>query len=301
MIAKLLTRIVAPADAASAPRDPPAVDVSRLEFRQATTWPEAEAAFRLLHDSYLRKGLLKPNKLGLRYTHFNLLPDTATFIAVLEDEIIATLSLIPDSDTFGLPMSQLYEREMETLKASGRRLAEGSGLAVDVRFSPISLYLVMSLVKMAITYSRKLGCTDDVIVCHPKHARFYKRALLFEQFGGVRTYQAVNDAPAVALKLSLTDLEATYRAASGPDGNGVYRFFFSDEIFRCPEAALRAGAFSRETVSRLCEMQPAVARTLDRLCPGMVRRLTGQTAPSLRQEDERNAFGWEAPPIFVAA
>jgi hypothetical protein len=302
MIAEFLSKITATEHDSSSQSGASSVDVSRIRFRQADSWEETEAAFRLLHDTYLHKGLIKANGARLRYTHFNLLPDTATFIASLEGEVVATLSVIPECDPFGLPMGQLYAHEMGTLKASGRRLAEGSGLAIDSRFTPISLYLGLSLIKMVITYSKKLGYTDNVIVCHPKHARFYKRALLFEQIGGVRTYQAVNDAPAVALRLDLINLKETYRAASGRDGDGIYRFFFSDEIFRCPEAALRAGAFSREIKSKLCELQPAVARTLDRVSPGTVRRLTGQTSADFRRRgDGQNCMVWEAPPGFLAA
>ena len=54
------------------------------EFLQASEWPDVQGAFSLLYRSYLQRQLIKPNTIGLRYTHYNLLPETATFVARAE-------------------------------------------------------------------------------------------------------------------------------------------------------------------------------------------------------------------------
>lgn len=280
----------------------PPSEIPSFEFVQAVEWPDVEAAYRLIYRCYLAKGLIRPNPAAMRYTHYNLLPESATFVAKAGDRVVATFSLIADTTRFGLPMDELYGTELQGLRSGGRRLAEISGLAVDPEFSPLSVHLIMNLVKLLYTYARKLGRSDLVVACHPKHASLYRRLYLFEQFGGFRTYRAVNDAPAFAVRLDLDTVKARYQAAyDAPDFN-LYRFFFSDEVFRCPAAALRASAYCHEVNKRLCENQRAVVDALEAGLPGLVHRLTGQPPTSIaRGYDADGDLGWETSPIFVAA
>lgn len=277
MIASVVRRIQqlhAPAtDAASSPlAEPP---IPPLRFHQASAWREVREAFSLLYQSYREKGLIAENPYGLRFTHFNLLPESGSFVVKADDQVIATLSVLADSRHFGLPMAELYREELAGLQTDGRQLAEISGLAIDPRYAPLSILLVMNLVKMLYRYSVELGVTDLVAACHPRHARLYRRLFLFEPIGEVRTYRSVNDAPAVALRLDLTRVEERYREVYDEDGFTLYRFLFSDEVFKCSGDTLRVGAFSQKTIRELLSVQPGIAHTLEAKRPGLVRELTG--------------------------
>jgi hypothetical protein len=235
----------------------------------------------------------------MRYTHYNLLPESATFVAKAGPRIIGTFSLIADTKPFGLPMDELYSEELSSVRGRDRRVAEISGLAIDPEFSPISTYLIMNLVRLLYTYATKIEVTDLAVACHPRHANLYRRLYLFEEMGGIRTYRSVNDAPALAVKLDLTRARERYQATYDAEDFNLYRFFFSDAVFQYPEAALRAKAFSSEVNRRLCELQPTVVETLDKGSPGLVRRLTGMNHSQIDQC--RRAVPGDAHPTFVTA
>ncbi|MEW6488130.1 MAG: GNAT family N-acetyltransferase [Thermodesulfobacteriota bacterium] len=279
------------------------VPLPEIAFSQAFERSDIHGAYALLYNCYLERGLIRPNRAGLRYTHYNLLPESATFVAKAGEEVIATLSAIIETRAFGVPMSEVYADELEGLRTQGFRFAEGSGLAVDPAYRPIGMHLVMNLVKMAITYARKLGASYATIACHPRHARFYRQVFLFQEFGERRTYGAVNDAPAVALGLDLEDLEQTYRRATSGEGDGIYRFFFTDEIFRCPNTALRSAALGKPVVQELLALQPFLIEALETRAPGTVAALTGWEDPDVA--DRRGSAVasplWEEIPAFVAA
>lgn len=279
------------------------VPLPEIAFSQAFKRAEIHGAYALLYRCYLERGLIRPNRAELRYTHYNLLPESATFVAKAGDEVIATLSAIIETRPFGVPMSALYAPELQGLRGQGFRFAEGSGLAVDSAYRPIGMHLVMNLVKMAITYARKLGANYATIACHPRHARFYRQVFLFQEFGERRTYEAVNDAPAVALGLDLADLEQTYRRATSGEGDGIYRFFFTDEIFRCPNTALRSAALAKPVVEELLALQPFLIEALEKKAPGTVAAITGWAPPDVadRRGSAVASPFWEEIPAFVAA
>ena len=299
MIASVVRRIqqmhTAGAQGASvALAEPP---IPPLTFQQASEWQEVREAFSLLYRSYRKKGLISQNPYKLRVTHYNLLPESGSFVVKADDEVIATLSVLADSRHFGLPMAELYRAELADLRADGRSLAEISGLAIDRRYSPLSILLVMNLVKMLYRYSVKLGVTDLVAACHPRHARLYQRLFLFEPIGELRTYRSVNDAPAIALRLDLTHVKERYQDVYHEDGFTLYRFLFSDEVFKCSGVALCVGAFSQRAVRELLMVQPEFAHILEAERPGLVRELTGQRDLAEFGQGRWSAFAGALSPV----
>ncbi len=245
----------------------------RFQFVQATRWPDVRGAFGLLYRNYLERGLIRPDPAELRFTVHNLLPESATFAAKVPGRVVATFSVIPDTPSLGLPMDTLYAAELARLRARGRRPAEVSGLAVDPAFRPLSLLLILNLVRMLHAYAQATGVTDLVVACHPRHARLYERLFLFDPFGPLRTYRAVNDAPAVALRLDLTCVRDRYLGAHGDAC--LYRFFFVDRVFSRPRTALRAGAMTKAACRRLLSLRPEFLELLEDKAPEVLERITG--------------------------
>ena len=284
-------------------REPHTVSVPRFSFAQASEWSEVRGAFHLLYENYREKGLIPQNRLGLRFTRFNLLPESATFYAEADGQIIATVSLIVDSEAFGLPMGDLYRAELEPLRRDGSKLAEISGLAIDPRYQEHSLTLLVHLIKLFFAYAQKLDVTDLVIACHPKHSRLYKRLFLFDDLGGYRSYGRLNDAPAVAVRLRVAEAESLYREAYDNDTFNLHTFLFTDEVFRWPDTALRAQAFTKETYQELLDLQPLLETELEGASPGLVRRLSGRAAAAWHRpaDEESRRVQWELQPAFVVA
>ncbi|NOY45698.1 MAG: hypothetical protein GXP50_09650 [Deltaproteobacteria bacterium] len=278
--------------------DSGAVDPGPFTFAQASRWSEVRGAFSLLYRNYLSRGLIPPDGVGLRYTHFNLLPESATFVASEGGQVVATFSLIPDTRSFGLPMDALYAKELAALRP-GRRPAEISGLAVAPSYESVTLLLILNLVRMMYAYAQRTGITDLVVACHPRHARLYARLFRFEELGPLRTYRAVNDAPAVALRLDIETAEERYREAFG-EGQGLHGFLFRQRTTELPWIPLRVGAMDTEAIRQLLTLRPEMLDLLEAGEPGLAARISGWHVPTARRFLENApTAGWF--PAFVPA
>lgn len=180
--------------------------VSKVTFRIASTREDRATAFRLVYQNYLRKGLIEANKYQIRLTPYHLLPTTNVFIASIDDEIIATVSLIGDGE-LGLPMEGVYPDEVNRARDLGLSVGEVSSLAVrDVKFSSF-LPIFVKLTRLMAQHSRMYGMDQFLIATHPKHARFYQRFMGFEQIGTQTEYPSVKNAPAVAYCLDFDRID----------------------------------------------------------------------------------------------
>ncbi len=200
----------------------------QLFVKIAETVNEYEQSFRLTHDVYLHMGYIrKPQPYGLLCGIHSLLPETVIFVVKLNgDDVVSTLTEIPDTEAFGLPMDAIYKRELDALRNKGRRIAELSALVISPNYRGKNLF--MPLVQAMYQYSRRWGVDDLCITVNPKHINFYKHILLFEDFGSERHYPRVN-APAVALRVNMHHIAERLRQtydSHDPDTN-LYVYFHS--------------------------------------------------------------------------
>lgn len=183
-------------------RQSPRVEArNRLSFAIADRRDEIYEAFRLVYSVYLNSQLIEPNPHEIRVTPYHAQPSADVFIAVDHEEVVGTMSLIGDSHQ-GLPMEDVYPEEVGWLRGTGTRLAEVCSLAQKYPRRPT----LMRLINLMSQRARHRGIDELLIAVHPRHVRFYRDFLSFETFGPERTYAAVCDHPAVAMRLNLTHL-----------------------------------------------------------------------------------------------
>ena len=181
-------------------RERNAGDPDALDIGLVVSSAERDACFRLVYDQYVERGYAAGDRSGRRVLVHQALPTTTMFRATAAAAVVGTVTLIADS-VLGLPMDSLYAGELRPLRASGRRVAEVSALAVAPGTPMTALVRLMSRL---VLYAEALARVDDLCVTvHPRHARFYER-LGFARMGTVKPYAAVNGAPAVAFRLDLT-------------------------------------------------------------------------------------------------
>lgn len=243
-------------------------EVSRIHFKLAETLEERIQSFRVVHDMYVRRGLIDPTPTGLRFTVYSVLPTTAIFAGIRDGRVFSTMSLIEDSP-LGVPMEKLYREEIGRLRLERRRFAEVSALAVETESRRKGLALMMYNLMFRWAYFHR-GVDDLVIAVHPKAEDFYRSVLLFDRIGGLRAYESLKDAPAVALRLDLQNLVPRYRALYGrrkvePGSakaiQNLYHFFCEAQFpnFFMPSLGTDTSrrvpppAWSHEDVSRLFE------------------------------------------------
>ncbi len=169
-------------------------------YSVARTPSVRRSAFRLVYDSYLRAGLCQPNPWRQRVTPYHLLDTTTVFVATVDGLVVSTLSLIEDSGK-GLPMESIYPKAIQHRRDQGYRIAEVSCLADRRRQTTRFLDTFVKLTRLMAQYARAHGVHQLLVVCHPRHARFYRRFMCFETIGGLTECPHVCDRPAVALCL----------------------------------------------------------------------------------------------------
>lgn len=205
--------------------------LSTIDYRVARTKEELEKAFCLVYKEYLRKGYTGQNLSQLRLSIFNALPETTTFIAENNGNIVSTITLIPDSP-LGFPMDELYREELKQLRKDDKKLAEVSMLAssnelfqdeVNTMLNSKKLFFVFFLFKTLLDYATKFLKLDYLCaVINPRHSLVYD-FLLFKQLGDLKSYRKVNDAPAIAKYLDLHMAEEQCRKK---ELQGLLKMFF---------------------------------------------------------------------------
>jgi len=169
-------------------------------------WRQYQSSYQLGHD---------PNRIVLMILDHN--------------HPVATATLGLDSE-IGLLADELYKDEADRLRNEGRRLCEMTKLAVDhvVR----SKRVLASLFHISLIYGYHLhGRTDCLIEINPRHVRFYKAMLGFEELGEMKMCPRVN-ALARLLRLDVDRVESKIAVLGGhgegvPGERSLFPYFFS--------------------------------------------------------------------------
>lgn len=175
------------------------------EYLIANTQEDREAAFELLYQSYVRAELSDPNEHEVRVTPFHLLPESPVFVSKSGDEVISTVTMVIDG-VLGLPIDTLYSEKIEQLRRFGAKCAEMCCLA-DRRLNPErGLTSLIEMTRMALYYAMQEEVDCLLLIAHPRHGKFYKRAMGFKAIDEVRSCPYVKNRPAEPLILNLAEL-----------------------------------------------------------------------------------------------
>jgi len=174
-------------------------DVWSLAY--ATTDQELLDSLRLVQRRYELRGYLPGGADHADLTLYHVLPGSRTILVKAADRIVATATYVPDSP-LGLPSERVFGCEVKEIRATGRRLVEISGLAIEesVRAedrAKVAVWLFHTIEDIA----RLGGNTDDlVITVNPRHVAYYSGRLGFDRVAGPRPFAAVQGADAVLLR-----------------------------------------------------------------------------------------------------
>jgi len=205
----------------------------RVAVRPAASRDELQRAFHLVYGSYFQRGYIAADPSEVRLSLFNAFPSTVTFVSLLDGDLIATVTLVPDTPV-GLPMDDIYHEEVQALRQQGRHLAEVTMLADRRRRLRRSLPMLLQMMKSIFDYATLVLKADDLcITINPRHETYYERLLLFEPLGGMKTYPSVRNNPALAKRLDLNT--ARSRCEGIPD---LIEHFFTN---RTPRDRLTSG------------------------------------------------------------
>lgn len=203
----------------------PSENLEGLIFKIADTEEELEASFRLVYDAYFELGYCEPNETKLRATIYHALPTTTTLIAVFQNQIVGTLTIVRDN-RFNLPLEKVFD--VSVLRKHSSRIAEITSLVIRKDFRrEKGGQVLFPLLKLMYEYSTSYFGVDHLaITIHPKNIDFYQFLLCFEQIPHteVKTYFGT---PAIALHLDLKCAPQEFKKhyADQPEHKNLYNFF----------------------------------------------------------------------------
>ena len=186
-------------------------------YKMATERDEFEAAFRLVYEGYLHRGLTPPNAFQMRITPFQLSPAAQVFVALRNKDVVSTLTLVEDS-VHGLPMESLFEDEIQAFRQQGLRIAEVSALTHGLPKERLNWEIAETLMSLMAQFAVTRNIDRLLITVCPQHSAFYRR-IAFRPFSEVRSYAEVCGKPALAMRADLHRLDVDHPA--------LYERFFS--------------------------------------------------------------------------
>ncbi|MBC76959.1 MAG: hypothetical protein CME64_13180 [Halobacteriovoraceae bacterium] len=152
------------------------VSSSEIVFKLARTPEEHEAAARLTYEAYIAQKMMPENHLNKRISKYNLSPGTFTVIAVkrgespVEDEVVATVSLINDSG-LGLPSDSIADLSS---KRRGNVVAEVGSLCVKKEFRSSKGKILIPMMKYLAMVANQLNVDTFICTVHPQATSFYE-------------------------------------------------------------------------------------------------------------------------------
>jgi len=172
-----------------------------IHLKIARNKSELEQAYAILHDSYVAQGYMEPHISEIRVTYYNALPQTSTIVAMIEDKVVGTITVI-NNDSLILPI----ERELDRVeyKTPAFRMAQVLDFAIldEYKFSNINFLLM----KYTYEYCKKYLNVDSIqMAVPPKKAHFYENVLGFSGLNQSFYDSSLQGLPFKALRLNLQD------------------------------------------------------------------------------------------------
>jgi len=161
----------------------------REDFRQA---------FRLLYDKYLESKLTCPNPLKMRIAAHQLWPESEILVAKQNRRVVGTVTLIGDGPR-KLPLDKIFPRELRSLRREGLRILEVGCLAAIADRNHLHSPIYLALTRATIQHARLRDCDRMLAAVHPRHSKFYERAMAFRRLSGEVPYDSVEGSLAVCV------------------------------------------------------------------------------------------------------
>jgi hypothetical protein len=175
-----------------------AANPAGVTSRPAETRSDYRAAFELVYRQYRAAGLVRPNPTGVRIAPHQLSPECTVILAESCGRLLGTVSLVGDGGN-GLPLERIFPAAVRSFRRRGLRLTEVGCLASVEPPGSFPSPVYVELTKATIHYARLGGFDRMIAAVHPRHGRFYQRAMGFERLGEEAAYDRVNGNRAVCV------------------------------------------------------------------------------------------------------
>ena len=233
-------------------------------LKVAETKDELEQAYKLVHQVYLEEGYADDTPSKMRLKLINALPNTTTFVGKVGNQVITTMTLFEDSP-LKLPMDELYNDELNKLRAQGRKFMEVGAFATLRAYRRSNQILPTSITKIMLTYAMKyLNMDDLLIIVNPKHVWVYENMFMFKKIGKLKYYKGVKNHPAVPLRVNLHTCFDESKKAYGnrPAKKNIHHYFFHTKspFIKLPKLEKPLYIWSQEMLTYFFEEKTTIFR-----------------------------------------
>jgi hypothetical protein len=177
-------------------------------------------SYRLVHDIFVEKKYILPQKSGIRLRITEALPSTATFVAENIKEIVGVQSIAVDSNKIGLPSDNIFHNEIDILRVGGKLLCEATNqaIAIDYRNTAVSTELMRCMFAHALS----IGCDELITTISPGHVKFFE-LLGFKQISSIKSYSTELYDPVVVVRVNIHELiERTLQIQEEQDNGSLF-------------------------------------------------------------------------------
>lgn len=183
-------------------------EYNEYEVSVANDFYTRQAAYFLLYKNYTEKEYISPNSYKLWYSIHDSNKSTFTVVVKKAGKVIGAVT-VNFKDEIDLPACQLFHEEIDQIRNLGHKVCEITSLAIDSKAIEATEILI-KLFNYAYLVSKEIkACSGFIITVNPKHEPFYRRKLLFSQFGNIKDYKKVGGAPAAFLFLNFDKVTNT--------------------------------------------------------------------------------------------
>ncbi|MAE58191.1 MAG: hypothetical protein CME69_04880 [Halobacteriovorax sp.] len=142
---------------------------NKITFELAKSKFDIESSFNLIKTEN-----------NYNVTKYHCLPTTKTFVAKFNGEVIATVTLILDSE-FKLPIDDLSD--LSKIRKTGRKLAEISYISIAPKWREHHSFVFLKLMSFMMRFSIEiLGVDYFFISTNSQSSEFYRSIFLFRKF-----------------------------------------------------------------------------------------------------------------------
>lgn len=248
-------------------------------FKLAESDDEIEQALKIVHDSYLHLGYIDRRPEGVHFNAHICLPQTSMLIIKHKDEVIGTMSLIPDS-SLGLPSEVTWD--LSKVKSETPNIAEVSCLAIKRSHKSSKGHLLLTLCKFLYEYCTKVAGIDGVVFAATHEVEpFYTDLLLFKRVTRRtgQTHRSVKGNRSTCCFLDFNKVRDEYVKEYGfrEKSKNLFHFFteFESPNFELPDedTSVRMILYRKHlAMQRILRRFPALERALS---PADRQRLRG--------------------------
>ncbi|VAX35407.1 hypothetical protein MNBD_UNCLBAC01-831 [hydrothermal vent metagenome] len=205
--------------------------LNNIDYRVARTRQELELAYELVYKEYFKKGYINEDSFKLRLSIHNILPQATTFIAKVENSVVATATVIPNSP-LGLPIDDMYTEEISLFRKHNKKFCEVIMLAsntelfrdgTSMMLNAKKMFFIFFLFKRIFDYAKNYLKLDYIFISvTPKHGLTYDY-LHFTDIGPVKSYASINGTSGVGKCLKISSAEKDIQK----EKSGLHKMFFS--------------------------------------------------------------------------